>query len=126
MIKKLKLINDLEKALYKVQNNKIDFSSFIKFFLKNEIVIPSITKINNGAFLPVLFNKEAEKMMSAFTSVSLLNLYKKEIKEYMILSGRSLLGQIPEGYGLVINPGYDLGFDISSRGIKSIIHDFFD
>ncbi len=63
-------------------------------------------------------------MMASFTSAPLLNLYEKEVKQYMMLKGKTMFEQIPNGIGLVVNPGYDVGFDVSPKGIKKILDDF--
>ena len=121
---KFKANNNLEHLLEQAQNGKTDFEIFMKKFLIEEIIVPSSVKIIDGNFEPLLFNKEGTYMMASFTSRELLNLYEKEVKQYLVVSGKQMLEQAPHDIGVVINPGYKIGFDISPKGIKQILKDF--
>jgi hypothetical protein len=44
-------------------------------------------------------------MMASFTSNNLLKLYKKEVKQYLIITSKYMLEQVPNGVGVVVNPG---------------------
>lgn len=125
MNNEFKPTNELEQLLISVQYNQIDFTKFIKFFLQSELVMPSaIEDQKDGSIVPLFFKKEEQDMLSVFTSLSLLKIYDKNIKRHLILSGESILIRMPPGIGLVINPGYSAGFDISADGIRNIINDF--
>lgn len=121
---KFKAKNNLELLLEKAQNGEIDFDTFMKNFLIEEIIVPSSVKIIDGNFEPLLFNKEGTYMMASFTSSDLLSLYMNEVEQYLVISGKQTLEQIPDGIGIVINPGYKIGFDISPKGIKQVLKDF--
>ncbi len=124
MINKFISRNDLERLLEKTQKDQFNFENFMKRFLIEEIVVPSSIEIINGNFDPLLFNKDGIYMMASFTSIDLLEVYKREIKQYLMIVGRQMLEQVPDGIGIVVNPGYEVGFDISPKGIKQILRDF--
>ncbi len=125
MIQKFFPSNDLEHLLVQAQDELIEFSEFIKVFLESELIVPSKSKVTeHGDIDPLLFDKEGQKMLSIFTSSRLLDLYEERIVAYIVMKGRYILEEMPKSCGIVVNPGYSVGFDVSAKGIKNIIDDF--
>ena len=125
MIQKFIPSNDLEHLLVQAQDGLIEFSEFIKVFLESELIVPSASRVTEqGDIAPLLFDKEGQKMLSIFTSPHLLDLYKERIVAYITMKGRYILEEMPKSCGIVVNPGYSVGFDVPPDGIKNILNDF--
>ncbi|GAB1269258.1 hypothetical protein NBRC116493_25110 [Aurantivibrio infirmus] len=118
--------NKIEELLVKTQEKKIDFKYFIKQFLESEIIMPSATEVmpDGTGVTPLLFDKNSTTMIGIFTSFSRATLYKDKAQYCLSLKGIELVKRIPKGNGVVINPGFSSGFDISPRGILEIAKDF--
>ena len=115
----------LEQYLIEAKNSNLSLPDFIRNFMNSVLFIPSAVEVQeNKSIMPLFFDKNGESMMAVFTSKEKLELYKRNVKHYITLTGGELLKQIPVDNGLVINPGYPIGFDISADGIKNIKKDF--
>lgn len=99
---------------------------FIAMLLKSELVIPSAKEMQtDGAGLePLFFDKDGVGMLAAFTSKSRMAQFTNVAPYYLVMNAFDLLKMMPKEYGVVINPGRGIGFDISPSGIAEIIKDF--
>lgn len=60
-------------------------------------------------------------MAAVFTEKSRASLYKGKVKGLAGKLGKRLLLDTPQGYGLVINPGFDVGLEILPEGIDGLL-----
>jgi hypothetical protein len=118
--------NQLEEYLSNLLNGKLRFLDFFNFFLTENIYVPSASeiKLDVTGFTPLIFNKNDVKMVAVFTSKSLIKLYYEEFPYCLSITGRDAVKGIKSSSGLVLNPGYDKGLDISPEGLDEIIRDF--
>jgi hypothetical protein len=79
---------------------------------------------DGSGFQPLLFDKNNVKMVACFTSKERIGEFAKMAEYFLLLQGREFLKRIPPQYGLVINPGQTVGFDITPEGISRIVKDF--
>jgi len=123
MVEKLIPENELENLLIKAQEKQMDFRDFIDSFLKADIFVPSGDEVmSDGAGMaPLLFKKDDTQMMGVFTSLSKVDLFKDKAPYCLSVKGREFLSRMPSEYGLVVNPGFDKGFELSPSGIKEIL-----
>ena len=126
MVEKLTPENDLENLLIKVQERQIGFGEFIVSFLEADLFVPSGSEVmpDGSGMAPLLFEKNGVHMLGVFTSMSKVKLFKDKSPYCLSMKGRSLLARIPSGFGLVVNPGFDKGFEIPPSGLDDIIKDF--
>lgn len=126
MAEKLIPENDLEILLVKVQQGKIDFVDFFKFFMSAEIFVPSASEVmpDGSGMSPLLFEKNGDQILGVFSSLSRVSLFKGQADYCLSMKGRELIARLPAGYGIVVNPGFDKGFDVPPSGIKKILRDF--
>ncbi|MCR6653190.1 MAG: SseB family protein [Cellvibrionaceae bacterium] len=117
--------NELERLLVDAQSGKIDFQEFIRFFLKADIFVPSAAEVmQDGSGLePLLFDKKGTQMLGVFTSMSRVSLFQNMASFCMSMKGYDLISLMPEDIGLVVNPGFDKGLEISPSGLKAIFKD---
>ena len=126
MAEKLIPENELENLLVKVQEKKAGFREFIESFLKADLSVPSDSEVmpDGSGMAPLLFEKNDVQMLGVFTSMSKVKLFKDKAPYCLSMKGRELLACMPSGYGLVVNPGFDKGFELPPSGLKDILKDF--
>jgi len=76
------------------------------------------------AFYHYFFKKKKIQMIACFTDLEKPKKYAEQAPFCHLINGLELLKRIPDGFGLVINPGFENGMDLSTTGIKKIIADF--
>lgn len=125
MLEKLVPENELEKMLVKVQEKQMSFRDFVTYFLTSDLVIASETEVlpSGAGLVPLLFEKSGVQMLSVFTSLSGVKLFKDKTPYCLSMKGKDLLSRVPPGYGLVVNPGFDKGFDLPPSGLIEIKKD---
>lgn len=126
MTEKFIPLNDLEKLLIQTQVQTRNFNDFLTAFMKSDLCVPSASEIqaDGSGFVPLLFDKQGTQMLSAFTALSRAALYKDMTPYCLSMKGSELLARMPRDCGLVVNPGYDKGFDISPAGLEKIRQEF--
>lgn len=123
MIESLIPENDLENLLIKVQERQVEFGDFIKYFLEADLFVPSGTEVmpDGSGMAPLLFEKNGVQMLGVFTAISRVKLFKDMTPYCLSMKGRELLARMPSGCGLVVNPGFDKGFELPPSGLKEIL-----
>lgn len=126
MTEKLIPENELEMLLIDTESKKADFRRFIQFFLRSDVFVPSAAEVmpDGSGLEPLLFEKKGIQMLGAFTSVNRVSLFKDITPFCLSMKGRALISRIPQDFGLVINPGFDKGLEITPPGLKAILKDF--
>jgi len=91
-------------------------------FSKSEISVPSAAEVmaDGGGFQPLLFKKNGAQMVACFTAMARIGSFADQTPYSLTIKGSELLRRIPAGYGLVVNPGQEVGFDVSPDGLKRI------
>jgi hypothetical protein len=119
-------LNDLEIALVEARSGRLLMSGFIKVFVGNDLAVPSGREVmaNGDGFQPVLFDKNGVKMVACFTAKERIGRIAGRAPYCLAMKGMEFLRRVPPGYGLVINPGQSVGFDISPDGLSSIVKSF--
>ncbi|MGS0571770.1 SseB family protein [Xanthomonas oryzae] len=119
-------LNDLEMALISAKAGALSMSDFITKLLASELAVASTTEMNaDGVGLtPLFLDKEGVAMLVAFTEKSRISEFTSMANYCLEIKVFDLFKIIPGEYGVVINPGCDVGFDISPDGIREIIKSF--
>jgi len=125
-MEKLTPNNQLEEYLSNLLSNNLKLIDFFRFFLTANVYIPSASeiKLDGTGFSPLVFNKNKVEMIAIFTSINRTALYSEEFPYCLSIQGKEAIKRIQSSSGLVLNPGYDKGFDISPEGLSKIIRDF--
>ncbi len=126
MTEQLVAENDLENKLVKAHKKEIVFSDFLELFLMADVFVPSASEVmpDGSGMEPLLFNKQDVRMLGVFTAISKLSLFKDKAPFCLTMKVKDLLARLPPDSGLVVNPGYDIGFDLPPDGIQSILNDY--
>lgn len=115
--------NHLERVLVEAKEGRVPMKQALALLAGSTLAIPSIAKVSaDGAgFQPLLFDKRGQLMVAAFTDQTRLGRYAQDAKFSFEMGAADFLKKIPTGYGVVINPGTDLGLDLTPDGIKSVL-----
>lgn len=118
--------NDLEIALLKAKSGFLPASELMRSFVDARVVVPSAAEVamDGAGFQPLQFSKENVQMLACFTTPERIGEFSSMAPFYLEITGRQLLQRLPSDYGVVINPGWPVGFDISPQGIPKILADF--
>lgn len=119
-------LNDLESTLVEARQGRLPMKDLVKALVTSDIALPSGAEVmaDGSGFQPLLFPKNAVQMVACFTDKSRIGEYAKKAPYCLIMKGKDFLRGVPSGYGVVVNPGQEFGFDISPDGIKEIIGEF--
>jgi SseB protein N-terminal domain len=106
--------------------NLCPLNEFLKEFVQDNIFILSSSSVENdgSGINPLLFNREEVIMVAAFTSLSRTKIFTNPDVYCLEIKAGDFLERIPEGYGLVLNPGLDVGLEVPPLGVKNIQRDF--
>lgn len=118
-------LNKLEEGLIKAQNGELTMPEFLQLFLSENVAIASASEVmaDWSGLQPLLFDKEGVHMISCFTGLSRMEDFGDRASYALVVKGRDILERILPGMGLVINPGADVGFDLSPEGITRMASD---
>ena len=115
--------NPLEQALASLRAGLIDLSDFMPSFVFAEIIVPSGTapRDDGSGFTPLLYEKKGVELVAAYTSGARVPTVDGEAPCCLVIRGGDFLRRMSASYGLVINPGWSLGMEMSPDGIRGII-----
>jgi hypothetical protein len=118
--------NALETALLDAKHGQTSIFNFLKMLVESDVYMLSSTEVNSDGtgFRPLLFDRGGDTMMSVFTARERASAFADEVPYCLTMKGHELLQRIPTGFGIVINPGIEVGMEIPSSGIGDIRHDF--
>lgn len=117
--------NDLESSLCSAKNNEISVAEFLLHLVHSDLTLPSASEVeDDGAgFRPIIYDKNGTKMLASFTDKARMGGLLHIATYCLTMNGLQVLRRIPRGVGLVINPGLEIGLDLSPDGIVQIIRD---
>ncbi|MES2205868.1 MAG: SseB family protein [Pseudomonadota bacterium] len=119
-------LNALETSLSNVQKKVLARHDFIQTLLESELVVSSVTEImpDGSGFLPLLLKKLNVQMLVCFTEEERIGKHEQTAPYYVSILGKDLLKRLPNGFGLVINPGLSVSFEISPDEAQQIVKAF--
>lgn len=119
-------LNELELKLVAAKRGLVPVGDFVQQLLTSEVALPAASEVeaDGSGFQPVLFDKEGEPMLAAFTAKERVAQLSHIAKFCLMMKGVEILRRVPKGYGLVVNPGLKVGFEITSEGISEILAEF--
>jgi hypothetical protein len=126
MVEKLIPENDLERLLIKLQNGEVGFREFFLSLLKADLFVPSGSEVlpDGSGMTPLVFENKDAQMIGVFTALSRAKSFNDIAPYCLSLKGREVFSHMLSGYGLVLNPGFETGFEIPPSGVKELIADF--
>jgi hypothetical protein len=115
--------NSLEIALKDSQCGTMPLPQFLRCLILSELFIVSVKPVAAGdqGLFPLLFDRDGVPMAAVYTDSSRVINVTSKIESVIRMKGFDLLKRIPPGYGVVINPGFDLGLELMPEGIFDIL-----
>ncbi|HBS63713.1 MAG TPA: hypothetical protein DEB32_13555, partial [Stenotrophomonas sp.] len=84
----------------------------------------SLVTPDGSGFDPLLFDKQGVLHVAVFTDLSRVGVHNQQAPHTIRMLMIEVLRRVPGGYGVVVNPGTALGFELSPQGIGEILKDF--
>jgi len=118
----------IEALLKTAMDGQLPIGLFMKAFVASEVVLltGSLVTPDGSGFDPLLFDKQGVLHVSVFTDMSRVGFHSQQAPHTIRMLMLEVLKRVPGGYGVVINPGTALGFEISPSGVGEILKDFAD
>ncbi len=118
----------IETLLKTAMDGQLPIGLFMKAFVASEVVLltGSLVTPDGSGFDPLLFDKQGVLHVSVFTDMSRVGFHSQQAPHTLRILMLDVLKRVPGGYGVVINPGTPLGFEISPSGVGEILKDFAD
>lgn len=118
-------LNALERELLDAQAGKIPLEDFLCKLIGGDLYILSVSEVNkdSSGFRPLLFDRQGVPMAAVFTIPDRASMYANVAPYIIQMNGRKMFDWIAPGYGIVINPGHQIGLEILPHGVKEIVRD---
>jgi hypothetical protein len=118
----------IETLLKTAMDGQLPIGLFMKAFVASEVVLltGSLVTPDGSGFDPLLFDKQGVLHVAVFTDMSRVGFHSQQAPYTIRMLMLEVLKRVPGGYGVVINPGTSLGFEISPSGVGEILKDFAD
>ncbi len=118
--------NTLEVYLQQAMSGRVSMDEFLKVFVSSELFMPSVTECgdNPSKLVPLVFRKGSTSMAALFTNLQRIDPFKDKIKDVLAMKGGEFLLRAAPGFGIVVNPGWPIGFDIADYAIKDLVSRF--
>lgn len=118
----------IETLLKTAMDGQLPIGLFMKAFVASEVVLltGSLVTPDGSGFDPLLFDKQGVLHVAVFTDMSRVGFHSQLAPHTIRMLMLEVLKRVPGGYGVVINPGTSLGFEISPSGVGEILKDFAD
>lgn len=116
----------IETLLKAAMDGAVPIRAFMEAFVASDVVLltGSLVTPDGSGFDPLLFDKQGTLHVAVFTDPSRVGIYGQQAEHQIRWRMLDVLRRVPGGYGVVINPGTALGFEISSSGVGEILKDF--
>lgn len=123
---KLNPSNAIEVALGRAQRGEMNIKEFISLLLQSPLYVPSLREIGDKGegLQPVVFERNSDRFLTVFSGLDRAKVLADTAPFCISMSGAQLLQRVPTGFGIVINPRFDIGLEIPSFGIQDIKRDF--
>ena len=116
----------IETLLQSAMDGQLPIGLFMKAFVASEVVLltGSLVTPDGSGFDPLLFDKQGVLHVAVFTDPARVGFHSEQAPHQIRWLMLDVLRRVPGGYGVVINPGTTLGFEISPAGVGEILKDF--
>lgn len=110
------LESNIERAM---RGEPIDI---MPLFLQAELAVPSGGPIGERfeGFVPVLYDRDGIPMLAVFTTVERARMTADRAPYAVTMRGRDIVARMPDGNGVVVNPGYSVGFELLPDGVARV------
>lgn len=114
----------LEHAIADARAGKLPVVDLLRVFANSPVFVPTATEVlaDGSGFQPLTVEKNGAPMVACFTGFDRMGDDARKVAPYcMQIPGGGFLQMIPGGIGLVVNPGSELGFEMSPDGLARFV-----
>lgn len=115
--------NLLEIALGQAQAGKIPMADLLQMMMATDLFIVSVEEVASRAsgLHPLLFDRDGVPMAAVYTDPARTELAGSTVKSVVRMKGATIFRNTPAGYGIVINPGFDVGLELLPEGVRNVV-----
>lgn len=121
-----KNIHSVEDAILAAKKKKIYPKALLQKIIDNECYLVCDDHVLRAKelMLPLCVEMNSKKYVCAFTNKEWADEYLNETSAIVKLSAIETLRNIPQDYGIIINPNHDASVKFEYSGIQNILRDF--
>lgn len=118
-------LNALEKGIQDARERRLGTRDLMRLLLASNLAVPSSTPVHadGTGFAPLVFEDAGMPLLVCFSELPRLREYAEVAPHYLRMTGAELLRRMPQGMGLVVNPGSGIGFDLPPDGVAKVLQD---
>ena len=115
--------NDIEHQILKAQDGEISGDALLRRMADADLFVPSTGDVQSdgSGFQPVLIDQDGSPFVVVFTAMS------RQPKDMaactMQMKGGHFFRRLPDGYGVMVNPGYDAQILVPPHGMAAFKQD---
>ncbi len=112
--------------LHAAMEGELPIKAFMQAFVASEVVLltGSLVTPDGSGFDPLLFDKQGVLHVAVFTDMARVGFHTQQAPHSMRWLMLDVLRRVPRGYGVVVNPGTSVGFEMSPDGVVQVLGDF--
>jgi hypothetical protein len=116
----------VETLLQSAMDGRLPIRAFMQAFVASEVVLltGSLVTPDGSGFDPLLFDKQGVLHVAVFTDMARVGTHSQQAPHMIRWPMLEVLRRVPGGYGVVVNPGTSLGFEIAPSGVGELLRDF--
>ncbi|MCD9033467.1 SseB family protein [Luteimonas sp. Y-2-2-4F] len=116
-------LNPLETAIVQARDGRITLGALIDALLDADLVVPSAEPVqaDGSRFLPLVFGPPDAPLLGCFSHPGRAAPFAGAAPHGLVMSGRDYAPHVPAGHGLVVNPGHEIGFELTADGVRRIV-----
>lgn len=118
--------NSLETALRQAQIGKISMPDLLRLIVAADLFIVSVEEVASNAqgLHPLIFDRAGVPMAAVYTASARAEAAESQVKSVVRMKGATIFRNTPPGYGIVINPGFDIGLELLPDGIQNVVNKY--
>jgi hypothetical protein len=115
----------LERAIARAHAGTLAAPTVLWTLAASELLIVNRDAADAGAMPadPVLLHSEKGTFLALFSHRDQAAAYLTEGHAAVAMAGLQLLRRLPDGVGIVMNPGSRLGFEVPADGVQAFVRD---
>ena len=117
--------NELENAIADTKEGVRQVAYLMRIIARSNLFISSKGEVQSdwSGFEPLLFEMDGNPFVGSFSSLSRPGLHSHMAGHLLQINGREFFLRMPEGYGVILNPGYVSQLIIPPTGVSEFRKD---
>ena len=115
----------LERAIARAQASTLPAATVLWTLAASELIVVNSGPAKEGAMPPdpVLLHNDTGTFLALFSHDDFASSYLTDGRVAVPVIGLQLLRRLPDGVGIVMNPGSRLGFEVPGDGVQAFVTD---